>query len=220
MAGGKKNKKGGRVRTDAQRQEDMRRMLLMIGRGASQASIAKEFGVSIKQISYDYNVILRQATRRGPDRQHEVGAKLIELEKMKGEAWDAWERSKEPAVETIDVNSDNNSSYTEKKRGQCGDTKYLQVIADCIKQERALRGLDAPKEMQMRGQMTSMHLDWSAFMDLDNHDRNLVEERMKLMLEGKPVPPLLTNTGQSAQEPAHELVDYSDNYIPLGEEDE
>lgn len=180
---------GGPKRSAAQRGDDCFRMLRFIERGYTQMAIARELGISHQQVSFDYKRLVRQSMENRTGAREAVETKLLELEMLKREALDAWERSKNPAVETIDVNGDMNSSYTEKKKGQCGDPKYLQVVAECIKQERALRGLDAPKEMQITGQMTSVNVDWSAFLDLDGHDRNLVEERMKLLLEGKPLPP-------------------------------
>jgi hypothetical protein len=184
--------------------------------------IAKELGVSHQQVSFDYRRIIRESMENRVYAKEAVETKLLELEMLKREALDAWERSKQPAVEWIDVEGDMNSSHTEKKKGQTGDPKYLQIVADCIKQERALRGLDAPKELQMRGHTTNtnINVDWSAFLDLDGHDRGLVEERMKLMLEGKPLPPLPNSKDHSEQAPAQEVVDFSDNYIPPGEEED
>ena len=189
-----KNKSGQKVRSKAQIAEDRARIMQYMRRGWTQESIAIELGVSQQQVSLDYRRILQDSLeRRAPDPEEDVEGKLLELAEVKREAWLAWERSKEHAVETTEVDGTRGASTSVKRKGQVGDAKFLEAVLSCVKQERELRGLDAPKEMRVRGQVVNHNVDWNVFADLDSLGpldqvgKDEVERKMLSMLSGRAV---------------------------------
>lgn len=213
-----------RKRADAVVIDHMGEIVTLIGRGWTQEMIALKLGISQQQVSLDYRRVLQAAKSNLPPADETVAAKLLELANLKRAAWEEWERSKEPGLEITTSENDFGTTTTEKRKGQCGDSKYLQVVADCIKQERSLRGLDAPKQLQVRGGLnnTNVNFDWSVFEGLDQ-DRGAVEARLNAMLEGRELPPppgKISDEEQPLYSKGDSRYEEPENYEPPGEEED
>src|SRR5579883_2321224 len=74
------------------------------------------------------------------------GKELARLDRIEAEAWAAWERSKVDRTSTRAKEKKfgrSKSSESEIKREKRdGDPCWLEVVADCVRQRRAILGLD------------------------------------------------------------------------------
>jgi len=74
-----------------------------------------------------------------------VNRELAKVDRLEREAWNAWQRSREP-LESTRVVSDGAGGKTAQKvvRQRDGDPRFLEQVHKCIATRRALLGLDAP----------------------------------------------------------------------------
>jgi hypothetical protein len=122
-------------------------------RGMPLSRIAQELGVHKSQITRDLKHIRRQwQETRLEDLNTLKDEELARLAKIQHDAWLAWERSCKDA-ETMEVTGTSQGGKGEpakvKKvtKGQAGDSRYLAIILDCVKQRCRLLGLEAPKKL-------------------------------------------------------------------------
>lgn len=129
--------------------EEVRRLL---ARRYTQAQIGEQLGITQQAVSKWKKAIEKDAQTAAADRAAEIRATLASLAEVEREAWDAWERSKLPAV--VEKSEDGVGPMgpvdkdTTTTRHQVGDATYLNVILACSTQRRALLGLDAPTKAQ------------------------------------------------------------------------
>lgn len=95
MPKGEHDGQRGTARTKVQRQLDIHEMIKQLGRGRSKKWIAKQFGVDPSTITYDWKQVLQERYIDSREMEEARGKVLLELEEIKAEVWDAWERSKE-----------------------------------------------------------------------------------------------------------------------------
>jgi len=114
-------------------------------KGWGQAEIANELKVRQSTISLDIkkiNEAWRESTIRDFDDLREL--ELAKLNKVEREAWDGFERSKQPHQSATTDGQAGTQKARRTVRHQNGDPKYLSVILECNKARRELLGLDAP----------------------------------------------------------------------------
>jgi hypothetical protein len=116
--------------------------------GWSQCSIAEHLAVRQSTICEDLRHISkawRESSIRDFDAARDL--EIQKLNRIEREAWDAWERSKQPA-KMATVDGPNGSSKTKRTvRDQYGDPRFLEVIEHCVAARRELLGLDAPTKI-------------------------------------------------------------------------
>ena len=72
---------------------------------------------------------------------------LQKLDYLERECWAAWGRSQKPA-QSATVSGEGNGQQTRKSvKNQIGDPRFLDQVAKCISQRRAITGLDAPLQV-------------------------------------------------------------------------
>lgn len=75
---------------------------------------------------------------------------VARIDKLEAEAWDAWERSKQPRrslqvkAKTVGTMTVKDRQY--KRQTYIGNPEYLAVIGQCIERRCKLLGLDAPEK--------------------------------------------------------------------------
>ena len=116
--------------------------------GWPQSAIASELGISQSTVSEDVRYVRRQWERSAIRNFDELRTReLQKLDYVEREAWSAWERSQKPA-QAATVSGEGNGQQTRKSvKNQVGDPRYLDQIAKCIVQRRAITGLDAPLQV-------------------------------------------------------------------------
>jgi hypothetical protein len=132
-----------------QRRKQVAEMYL---RGQTQWEIARQVGVNQAQVSRDLKVLRREWLGSAlQDYDARKAQELAKIDQVEQEAWAAWKRSQEP-VEIIKASTDGNGKRVEKTtKGQCGDPRFLQVIADCIRRRGDIVGLKAPARREVTG---------------------------------------------------------------------
>lgn len=145
-----------------------------------QAVIAERLGISQATISADLKRIRREwrnSTIRDFDLS--VAESLQEVNRIRREAWSAWEHSKKPQQSAV-LNGDGGAGRKTIKN-QHGDARFLEVIIKCNEAERALLGLAAPTRIEpvlpsfqpMSPDVRRQHLD----AILDEYERVIDEVR-------------------------------------------
>lgn len=163
FAGKEKELGPNRKRTGMQITLDRAEMVNLMRRGWTQGQIAEHLGLSEQQVSADWRAVLKQLSQQqSEDVKAEVAIKCEEYGLLKREAWAAWEASKRDSVKKAHKSTTNNfgeqtTQETEVKEGR-GDPRYLKIVCDVLKDERELKGLDAPKELNVNGTLT-----WDVF---------------------------------------------------------
>lgn len=128
--------------------------------GAYQADIARQLGVTQQQISKDLRTL--QAQWRGSalrDFDEAKGLELQRIDAIEREAWQAWERSKQPREVTLTEQSEGEKvsrKASVRREGQAGDPRFLERIQKCIEQRCDILGLNAPKRYKF---------DWDTLSD-------------------------------------------------------
>jgi transposase-like protein len=119
-------------------------------RGETQSAIARDFGVSQKQISLDLAAI-RKEWRSSSVRQFDVliDEQLAKIDYLERESHAAWERSKQPREITVTEATEADKTIRKasvRKEGQVGDPRFLERIDKCIERRCLLLGLNAPEK--------------------------------------------------------------------------
>jgi hypothetical protein len=117
-------------------------------KGEMQTQIAQRLGVDQSMISLDLKA-LRAAWLQSALRDWDA-LKSIELAKIdlvELEAWQAWERSKQPReVIVSEVTEGRSRRGTRRVEGQAGDPRYLAEVQKCIAKRCEILGLNAPQK--------------------------------------------------------------------------
>lgn len=109
---------------------------------------------SIRTVHNDIKLLLAEYKEQRidelADAQRVELAKINEVEKT---AWNAWERSKQRETQTdksvVGENSRTESGTTKEETP--GDSRFLQIIMNCIDKRCKILGLDAPLTIQGTG---------------------------------------------------------------------
>jgi hypothetical protein len=81
-------------------------MVSLLRRGASKARVAEKLGLSPQTIRHDWRLVLKRLIADRNVDAAAIKARLLEeLEEVKAEAWDQWDRSKEDAHKETMVSS-------------------------------------------------------------------------------------------------------------------
>jgi hypothetical protein len=122
-------------------------------RAEPQWKIAQHFGVHPGQISRDLRVLQKQWQEAALfDLDKVKGRELAKLDEIEHKAWLAWDRSCKDA-ETMEVTGTSRGGKSKpdkvKKttKGQAGESRFLAIILDCVKQRCEILGLEAPKKL-------------------------------------------------------------------------
>lgn len=142
-------------------------------KGFTQLRIAAELGTTRDIVKYDLSIIKAQWLERTmqafDERKAEEDARLCHIEQ---EAWDAWERSKEPKRRSeTRVNRGGGymgTDYTETVAGydtSTGDARFLLIALKAVDRRIKLWGLDEPdKSISMSLELVKVY---SGDLDLD-----------------------------------------------------
>ncbi len=119
--------------------------------GKSQYAIGRELGLTQTNVSRDLDAIrqvwLANAVRDYGERQAE---ELAKCDRLEAEAWEAWERSKQPAetttAERVTLDGTDRTKAAKRTEGRDGNPTFLTVVERCIAKRCEILGLDAPKK--------------------------------------------------------------------------
>jgi hypothetical protein len=195
-----RNRKGiGPKRGLIDREDDYVKMMMMLRRGMTQDMIAEELELSQSTVSVDLKVVLtRMKAQLTEDTKVYVAQKLAEYAEVKKEAWHAWERSKATYRRKRVRDAETGGFEENETTAQNGDKAYLETVLRCIAGERALLGLDAPKELQLQGKMQATTFDWSVLargIPDDGEVPDEVEAEIQKVLALRPVAEEADETG-------------------------
>ena len=109
-----------------------------------QAAIARELGVSQATISSDLKAIRKEwmeSRVRNTDEAIEEGLKCLDA--VEREAWDAWQRSQEPAATTRIIQKNGEKRAEKTVRERSGDPRFLSILLNINERYCKLLGLDS-----------------------------------------------------------------------------
>ena len=116
-------------------------------RGLSLSRISLELGVSSSQIARDFLHIRRRWQEIYVEdltvaRQEE----LARIAAIQQKAWLAWDNSCKDAGR-VKVIWTIHGAFPGARQGVAGDPRFLTILLECVKQRRAILGLDASKKL-------------------------------------------------------------------------
>lgn len=116
--------------------------------GFTQLEIAEQLGVSRALVCQDIKRISDEWRQSAVvDFERARFLELKEIDRIRHEAWKAWERSQKPS-QSADIAGEGGAGTTRKRiRNQYGDPRFLMVVHKCVATRRALLGLDAPTKI-------------------------------------------------------------------------
>lgn len=117
--------------------------------GWTQAAIADQLSISQATVCDDLIKIRRQ-WRESAVRDFDLAQaeSLQEINRVRREAWPAWERSKKPQQSAV-INGEGPGGTSRKTlKNQHGDPRFLDIILKCNAAEQALLGLAAPTRIE------------------------------------------------------------------------
>jgi predicted transcriptional regulator len=117
-------------------------------KGATQYEIASEFGVSQAQISMDLSTI-REAWLQSSIRDFDEAKseQLAKIDVIEAEAWQAWERSRQPREVTLTEHTEGDKESRKdsvRREGRAGDPRFLERVQKCIEQRCGILGFGTP----------------------------------------------------------------------------
>lgn len=138
-------------------------------RGHSQTSIAQRIGVSQTQVSYYLKKLKeRYLTAEEMDKKLKVAITEAQYLEVMSTAWDLLEKSGEPQIKEVeevvedmlqtDQGEDVDETIVKRKKifskmTKVASNEYLTTVLKCIDGIKALRGLDAPKSVNIDAPM-------------------------------------------------------------------
>lgn len=140
------------ARTHFEKEQHYAAIAEMKLRGYSQAAIAKKLNLSDSQVSRDLRVI-EQRWRKSAERDLTIakGQKLAELDHIKTESWEAWDRSQQEVIEQSASKTKRNGDAMEeaerKSKTQVGDPRFLEIVHKAIASQSDILGLFAPTKI-------------------------------------------------------------------------
>lgn len=110
--------------------------------GRSNLEIAEMLGIEPYTVSRDLAFVRAKLMENAiNDLDAARKAELAKLDVIEAEAWEAWERSKQPRISKSATKGDtvNKQSVKEEERG--GDPRYMEIILRCSDQRAKILGL-------------------------------------------------------------------------------
>lgn len=148
-------------------------------RGKYQSEIANDLGVNQSTVSRDIHYLQQEWLSSAlVDIDEAKAQELKRIDQLEREYWKAWKDSQEDAVtktnEKYMAGADKESANKrikeqEKRVGQVGDPAYLRGVQWCIEKRCDLLGLDAPKKVDAKTEVTGA--GGSPLIDNDRYDR-------------------------------------------------
>jgi hypothetical protein len=130
-------------RHPALRSADLARISALLLQGASSEDISRELGLSMNTIKQDLMHLNRLWVRQIREDSEQFRAVIIsKLMKLEGLALEAYAESREKTVTDHTTHPDGGVSRSVKTFHTAGDSSFLNVAKDCIKQQVAVLGLD------------------------------------------------------------------------------
>lgn len=168
-------------------------MMKLICRGYSKQAIADELGVHRTNIVRDYKEVMKEVlAEQTLNTKRHIRKVLAQIAEVKKEAYEQWDRSKQPKTSRRSETSDLGSKESETVEEQLGDPRYLQIILNCLVQERDLLALDRPRDTGAGAVFGAF--DWDQLArDAANAPRDVVEAKLIAVLNNPPAPPTSSN---------------------------
>ncbi len=137
-----------------QRAYHLKQMTALALRRVPQKEIARQLGVSTAKVCKWLQAWRAECLQNAEENNAElVALEIARYEEIYCEAMEAWKRSQQDKeVKTIEKGvGESKNKLTVRREGQVGDPTLLAKAMDALKAIRELKGLDAPKQTQIMG---------------------------------------------------------------------
>jgi len=146
--------------------------------GAFQTDIAEQLGVTQATISRDLARIRKEWISSATVNYNEAVAKeLARIDNVEREAWEAWRRSQQDAVQVRSGVQAEKSTDVTIRTGQTGNPAYMRVILECVKQRCDILGITQPGgEARIIGRQFNVQINQearAAVTQLENDEQYL-----------------------------------------------
>lgn len=130
--------------------------------GWRQSDIAEHLGMTVEKVSKSIAKVRQKwLENQTMDFAVRQAVELEKLDRLEGELWEAWEKSKKGLKKKISsdlLRTTPRGDQTEKisateELDQPGEVKYLELIAKIVAQRCKILGLDAPTVIQHTGEI-------------------------------------------------------------------
>jgi hypothetical protein len=130
--------------------------------GWRQSDIAEHLGMTVDRVSKSITKVRQKwLENQTMDFAIRQAVELEKLDRLEGELWEAWEKSKKGLKKKISsdlLRTTPRGDQTEKlsaveELDQPGEVKYLELIAKIVAQRCKILGLDAPTVIQHTGEI-------------------------------------------------------------------
>ena len=113
--------------------------------------IATKLGVSRQTVTRDIKIIKERFKQAQVLNVTELkNQQLAELDEVKGEAWDAWERSKGTReTKQVRQGSQKGEEKSVRLENQSGDSQHLRVVLKAMEDKADLVGMAPPKQLNL-----------------------------------------------------------------------
>jgi predicted transcriptional regulator len=149
----KKQNKQQHHRSPAEEERDRRNVSRLYLKGALQAEIAKELGISQPTVSREIKLLVEEwRAERVYDINEAKARELAKVDNLELEYWDAWKRSQQNAEmeskKAVKTNGALDKQEIQKRsEGQVGEPRFLLGVQWCIDKRCEILGVDAPKKI-------------------------------------------------------------------------
>ena len=142
---------GKHTRTESQREKDLILLSDLLDQGLSLTAIAREIGVSYTQVRYDRDDLEARWKEEQLKNIDDIkNRQLRKLEKVQREAWSGWKKSQEKKMKESIKNGQGISGLTFEEtvteEDRIPESRFLDVVAKCIKEENEIFGIKKVSE--------------------------------------------------------------------------
>lgn len=212
------------LRTKEERDARLIRINRWYLQGVPIQTIAKREGLSKQQTSRDL-LYLRGLWRAATviDIDEHKSKELARLDVLEAEAWTAWQSSRSDRRQItkstkdvpvsigdgdISINKQIENKYQRSKRD--GNSKFLEVVLQCIERRCKILGLDAPERTEMALAMTASQQHQVEFVDRVLGNPAAVRAAHEILAIAAPDGESVLNTGRPGRSAERESMDTSD----------
>lgn len=167
-----------RSRTKVQREMDLAVLAEKVLKGWPKGTIAQYLEISPSQLSYDLKKLRerwKEEAIENTDAERQLMLRKLRL--IEKEAWEAWERSRQPRKITASVKTAKGSAidqfrHQQRSEERDGNVQFLKAVLDAIARQADILGISAESGGSAADLLTEAQFSEIASLMRESHTRN------------------------------------------------